>query len=56
MMTTSATATQTFTLTHAKYLASKVVSDMYQCSRLYGSPSADQIANYEKELVVMLAG
>ena len=49
-------ATQTFTRTHAKHLASKVVTDLYQCARLYGSPPADEIANYEGELVELLVG
>lgn len=50
------TATQTFTRTHAKYLASKVVADLYQCARLYGKPRTDEIADYEEELVVLLVG
>ena len=54
-MTTFA-ATQTFTRTHAKYLASKVVADLYQCARLYGRPSTDTVADYEAELVEMLVG
>lgn len=41
----------TFTRTEAKYLASKVVADLYQCSRLYGKPSASSIPDYETELV-----
>lgn len=54
-MSTFAT-TQTFTRTHAKYLASKVVADLYQCARLYGRPSTDIVADYESELVEMLVG
>ena len=50
------TATQTFTRTHAKYLASKVVTDLYQCARLYGEPRTDDVADYEAELVQLLAG
>ena len=50
------TATQTFTRTHAKYLASKVVTDLYQCARLYGKPPTDDIADYEAELVELLVG
>ena len=55
-MSLSATYSESFTRTHAKYLASKVVTDLYQCSRLYGSPSATDVAGYEEELVEMLAG
>lgn len=50
------TATQTFTRTHAKHLASKVVADLYQCARLYGKPPTDDVADYEAELVELLAG
>lgn len=49
-------ATQTFTRTHAKHLASKVVTDLYQCARLYGSPATDDIDDYEEELVELLVG
>lgn len=45
---------ETFTRTEARYLASKVVADLYQCSRLYGSPAATSIPNYEIELVERL--
>lgn len=54
-MTSSYSTSESFTLTHAKYLASKVVSDLYQCSRLYGQPSKAAVSNYEGELVVMLS-
>ena len=50
------TYTESFTRTHARYLASKVVADLYQCARLYGSPSTRSILDYESELVEMLAG
>ena len=50
------TATQTFTRTHAKYLASKVVADLYQCASLYRKPRTDEIADYEAELVELLVG
>lgn len=49
-------ASQSFTRTHAKYLASKVVADLYQCARLYGRPSTDSIPDYEAELVELLVG
>ena len=50
------TATQTFTRTHARYLASKVVADLYQCARLYGKPQTGQVTKYEEELVELLVG
>jgi hypothetical protein len=46
--------TQTFTLTHAKYLASKVVADLKRIQRLYGSPSDTTIINYESEFIEFL--
>ncbi len=55
-MTSSYSISETFTLTHAKHLASKVASDMYQCHKFYGQPSEAQISKYQDELIVMLAG
>lgn len=46
--------TETFTRTEARYLASKVTADLYQCSRLYGSPASENIPDYESELVEYL--
>lgn len=51
----SYTYTKTFTRTHAKYLASKVVADLYQCALLYDHPSSDSIEAYEEELTTLLA-
>jgi hypothetical protein len=51
----SFTTTATFTRTHAKQLAAKVIADLYQCSVLYDSPSASSIPDYETELIEMLA-
>jgi len=55
-MSTSYTGsqTQTFTLTHAKYLASKVATDLKRIQRLYGSPSDLTINDYEAELTEYL--
>ena len=55
-MTGSSSRSQTFSSTHARYLASKVVSDLYQCGNFYGEPSESQIIRYQDELIVMLAG
>lgn len=52
--TMTRTASESFTLTHAKYLASKVTSDMWRCQQLYGKPSADDINNYGTELALLL--
>jgi hypothetical protein len=55
-MTMAYTYTTTFTLSHAKHLASKVVADLYQCSLLYDHPSLDSVQAYEEELTTLLAG
>lgn len=44
----------TFTLTHAKYLASKVATDLKRIQRFYGSPSDNLINAYESELIELL--
>lgn len=46
--------TQTFTLTHAKHLASKVAADLKRIQRLYGFPSDSTITSYEDELIEFL--
>lgn len=56
-MTTTYTLTETFNRTHARKLAAKVIADMHQCNRLYErGPRAADVAAYEQELVVLLAG
>lgn len=52
----SYTYTQSFTRTHSRHLASKVVADLYQCSLLYDRPSAESLPAYEEEFVTLLAG
>lgn len=44
----------TFTLTNAKYLASKIATDLKRIQRFYGSPSDSQIAEYEAEITELL--
>lgn len=48
------TASESFTLTHAKYLASKVTADMRRCQQNYGRPSNNQINDYGTELALLL--
>jgi len=48
------TNSQTFTATHAKYLASKVAADLKRIQRLYGGISEQEIADYEAELIEYL--
>jgi hypothetical protein len=52
--TMTRTATESFTLTHAKYLSSKVTSDMVRCQQLYGQPYVSEINNYGTELALLL--
>jgi hypothetical protein len=47
-------ATETFTLVHARHIASKVATDLKRFQRFYGSPSDGWIDNYEAELVQLL--
>jgi len=55
-MTNSFTTTfsETFTITHARQLASKVGTDLHRFHRFYGSPSLEWIEQYERELAVLL--
>ena len=46
--------TETFTVTHARKLASKVATDLKRMQRFYGSPSDTSIAAYEAEIVALI--
>lgn len=48
------TATQSFTETHAKHIASKVATDLKRMQRFYGFPSDYDIGTYERELIELL--
>lgn len=50
----SVSATQTTTVTNARYLASKVATDLMRFSRLYGSPTVERINEFEEELTILL--
>lgn len=54
MDSSSYTFTTTFTLTNAKYLASKVATDLKRIQRFYGSPTDQQISDYESEITELL--
>jgi hypothetical protein len=54
-MTFSFTKTATFTIVHARYLASKVAADMHLCAQYYGNPSEPQIRNFSEELAQYLS-
>ena len=53
---TTASASATFTVTHARYLASKVAADLHQCRALYNRPDAEAVDAYNDELVTLLGG
>lgn len=46
--------TQTFTLTHAKYLASKIATDLKRMQRFYEKPYDNDIVAYEDEIIELL--
>ena len=46
--------TGSFTVTHAKKIASKVATDLKRIQRFYGSPGDTTITNYETELIELL--
>jgi hypothetical protein len=49
----SITGTETFTLTHAKRLASKVATDLKRMQRFYDRPLESSIEKYEAEVVAL---
>jgi hypothetical protein len=53
-MSYSFTKTGTFTITHARHLASKVAADMHLCAQYYGNPSEARIREYAEELAQYL--
>jgi hypothetical protein len=48
------TASSTFTIIHARHLASKVAADMHLCALYYGQPSEQWIREYAEELAQYL--
>ena len=46
--------TTTFTVTHARRLASKVATDLKRMQRFYGRPSSSMIEEFEAELILLL--
>jgi len=53
-MTYSYTDTATFTVTHARHLASKIATDLKRVQRFYGSPSDATILAYLKEAIELI--
>jgi hypothetical protein len=55
MSTYTTNESETFTILHARYIASKVATDLKRMQRFYkGVPSDETIELYEKELAVLL--
>ncbi len=54
MSSFTTTSTDTFTVTHARYIASKVATDLKRFQRFYSAPSDHGISLYEGELVGLL--
>ena len=48
------TATETFTITHAKHIAAKVATDLLRLNRFYGRPTIAEINDYETELTALI--
>ena len=44
----------TFTITHARHMAAKVVTDLKRLQRFYGAPSDGGIAAYGEELTMLM--
>ncbi len=54
MSTFTRTHAATFTITHAKYLASKIAADLNASSRLHGRPAISVVEQYNEELIELL--
>jgi hypothetical protein len=54
MSTYTYTATETFTVRHARYIAAKVAADLSRFRRFYSAPGEQGIKDYEAELTELL--
>ncbi|GAB3629977.1 hypothetical protein PTE30175_04881 [Pandoraea terrae] len=50
----STTFTESFTVVHARHIASKVAADLQRFQDFYGAPATEWISRYEAELVEVL--
>jgi hypothetical protein len=50
----SITESESFTVAHARLIASKVATDLKRFQRFYGSPSDEWVDKYETELILLL--
>lgn len=55
-MTYTTTKTNSFTLSNAKYVASKLAADLRRMQLLYGEPSDGDIDKYADEVAILLHG
>lgn len=55
-MSYSITETRTFTISHARYVTSKIAADLDLMRAYYGRPSADDITRYAEEAAILLNG
>lgn len=53
-MPTTFTTSKTFTITHARYITSKVAADLRQLQLFYGSPSDERIVAFAEEAAILL--
>jgi Bacterial HORMA domain family 1 len=53
-MSYSFTKSNSFTITNARHLASKVAADMHLCAQYYGKPNEQRIREYAEELAQYL--
>lgn len=53
-MSYSFTTTSSFTITNARYVASKIAADLRLCHNYYGYPGADIIPSYAEEFAQLL--
>ena len=53
-MSNTYTTSSTFTITHARYITSKVAADLRQLKLFYGSPTDEQIDAYAEEAALLL--
>jgi hypothetical protein len=54
MSSYTVTESATFTVTHARHMASKVSADLKRMQRFYGHPSDSDIVSYESEAIELL--
>jgi hypothetical protein len=55
-MSYSYTYSETFTITHARELASRVAADLHLCTAFYNGPNEAKVRDYAEELAQLLRG